>query len=253
MMRRNPSVKGAHNLRDLGGYPTKDGRETAWGRLFRSGTLAHLDEEGLRQLRALNIRTIVDFRSDHERRTDPSAPALENVDMWRHKDEVSVGDVSESAQQAARPSDRSEDFMARVYRQLPFRQATSFRALCNKIAASAEPVLFHCTLGKDRTGVAAAIVLDLVGVERKTVIEDYLLSNDFVDGALNVFRRDKTLASLADAGEDVWAPIATARQTYLEGAFDEIEARHGGIEGYAREALGLEASTINAMRNNLLG
>jgi protein-tyrosine phosphatase len=110
------------------------------------------------------------------------------------------------------------------------------------------PLLFHCTAGKDRTGWLAALLLSALGVERSTVVEDYLRTNE-----LNAKSTAYLLSTFADRVPDPSGllPLFEARKEYLEAAFAEVD-RYGGIEPYLREALGLDDAVLTALRETLL-
>lgn len=138
--------------------------------------------------------------------------------------------------------------MLALYRALPFDQAESFSRLLRLIAAGELPLLFNCAAGKDRTGVFAALLLDLLGVSRDVIVADYLLSNAYFDGA-----RQRFLTSYGrdDIDPDVWEPLLRVEGEYLDACFAEIELRHGGTKGYLAW-LGLSRADIAAIRSHLL-
>jgi len=108
------------------------------------------------------------------------------------------------------------------------------------------PALFHCTTGKDRTGWAAAALLTLLGVPRDVVMQDFLRSNDYIIPAY----RDVIDGFVAAGGEEEIPRSALGvRREYLEAAFDEMETRHGTIEGYFSEALGIDAAQQGALQD----
>jgi protein-tyrosine phosphatase len=149
------------NFRDVGGLPAGD-RRTRAGVLYRSGNLVRLDEAGLRTIDALGLRRIIDLRDDDEVRWEPSR--LDGLDVEIRRVPLFVGSV--------------ESFFARdvslgeLYDELAEGSADRIVAAVRAIAG-AQPVLVHCTVGKDRTGVTVAIALAAAGVDRDAVVDDY--------------------------------------------------------------------------------
>jgi protein-tyrosine phosphatase len=246
-------LEGGHNFRDLGGYSAADGRRIRRGLVFRSGTLAELTDKDLEQVAQLGIRFVCDFRANRERATRPSRwPASATIDLWTRDHESSVGELLHAVRAPGATSEEIRGRMRDSYRVLPYEQADSFRELLNRIASGSVPIMFHCSAGKDRTGCAAALLLTLLGVERATVIEDYLLTERFFESCCRIVRNDPTSARLTEVDPRVWEPLLRAERSYLETMFETLEQRHGSIEGYLREVLGVGEDAKTAIRNRLL-
>ncbi len=156
-------LAGARNLRDLGGYPTVDGRRTRWRILFRADGLHRLEPEGRTALLAAGVRTVVDLRRDDESREHPNPFA--GVPEVRYA-RISLQDVP--LEQLAELSSL-EDVYRSILENGRAQVADVFRAL---FAPGALPGVFHCTAGKDRTGIIAALVLSAAGVPEEVVVED---------------------------------------------------------------------------------
>lgn len=142
--------------------------------------------------------------------------------------------------------------MIDLYRDILFEQMPSYRALFEHLAVGRLPILFHCAVGKDRTGVAAALLLDLVGVSRETIIEDYVLTDQFVERGLALVRTDPWARHLRGVDEAIWAPIMAADPAYLNAMFHVLEGRYGSAEGYIRGELGLDSDAVRTIRTRLL-
>ena len=142
--------------------------------------------------------------------------------------------------------------MQEIYRELPYEQAESFREFLLRIAAGDVPLLVHCAAGKDRTGLAAAVLLELLGVPREQVVDDYLLTEHFFERSLNLALTDFHSPALAHVAPAVWSPMMRAERSYLETGFAELEAKHGSVAGYAAEVLGVDAAVVEALRRVLL-
>jgi len=258
--RRLPCLEGGRNFRDLGGYRTADGRQLRWGRLYRSGALSYLTEADRAQLVLFGIRTVCDLRSSGERSREPtnwSAAGIESLHFdYDHPSVTLRGLLSEAGELNAEVMHRS---MTQLYRRLPMLFAQPYAALFAKLAQGALPLVFHCAAGKDRTGIAAALILLSLGVSPQTVMDDYALTNTAVDLEAVLLARPRTSlgvgsarAHLSELAPEVRAPLIEARAQYLEAALQQIEHDHGSIARYLHERLGVSAAMLGEIRRQLL-
>jgi protein-tyrosine phosphatase len=239
---RHVRLEGAVNFRDLGGYVGLDGRIIRRRVLFRADSLSHLSHADHAEIRRLGIATVIDLRSEAELakgRFDSEltpvrflhAPLLPSVD---------------------RPRDVEFD---------PFMLGTAYAAMIEDaavhVAAAIEaiadpgsgPVVFHCTAGKDRTGVLAALLLSLLGVDEETIVEDYALTaRAMVALRTRIEARDPQLAAQMAQGDNARFSAAPSNMVQLLAA---IRERWGSAESYAL-AIGLSTGSIEALRAKLL-
>jgi len=241
--RRRP-VHGATNLRDLGGYRTTDGATVKWQTLYRSNELSKLDEAARVAFHAVGIRTICDFRNDEERTAAPTPLSPDDPAEIRHlpiKVTAGVGEVLTGGTATAADV---RNVLKEIYRLFAIEHAPAYRLLFSSLVDGAVfPLAFHCTAGKDRTGVAAALVLSALGVPRDTIFEDYLLTNDYWDAPTDL---------LANLSGDVRSAVLEAHPEYLEAAFGAIVARFGSVENYLHDAMGLTPGRRRHLRERLL-
>ena len=246
--------RSVHNFRDLGGYPTQDGRTVRYGSLYRSGHLGKLSRRDQRRLAALHIDTIVDLRSVAERERRPNKLPH---DLVRRYLELPILDEANAAmEREVRQRIDARDFsdfdaltlMSHAYAQFVTDFSAEFRALILAVLeAEDRPILWHCTAGKDRTGFGAAVLLSLLGVDRETVMQDYLLSAQHVDQhrglllLLRVMRGRKAVNHVK--------PFMTVHASWLQTALDEIDEGYGSMENYARDALQLSQGDIDQLRD----
>ena len=247
-------LEGTLNFRDLGGYRTGDGRRVRWGLVFRSDGLEGLTESDLAVLRRLGIRVVHDFRFELERQRRPSRlpgdgsilvealPVGAEPSQERELlDQVLAGEVTEIG----------VDFMIGEYVRMLELGAASFGRLLASIADPERlPALFHCTAGKDRTGMAAALLLSLLGVDEETILDDYELSTTYRSNP----RVEQLRPALEAAGvvvEDV-RPFLSAPRPALAAALATVHERHGTVEGYLTEQAGVAPATLDALRHLLL-
>jgi protein-tyrosine phosphatase len=214
----------------LGGYAAAGG-QVAWGRLYRSGDLADLPEETRAALEARRIRTIVDFRAPDERARVPDG-AIATVRQNRSLP-IDAGNIIDFYQ--ARNAGDAERLMEELYRRLPGVVIPPYRALFRLLEARENaPLLFHCSAGKDRTGLAAALILTALGVDRETIIEDYLLSAECLRGKYDAFVADNPASE----------PFMTVRRNFITAALKAIDTGSGGMDYYLRKTLGVDVETL---------
>lgn len=257
-------IDGLHNFRDTGGLPLTGGGATRHGVLYRSDALSAITPTGRDALAATDIGTIVDFRTPDERRM---APDLLPDARPLHVVELSIleGAMAQLAERFLAAGGAADPaLIAQATAALPTLEAlyvgmlehgaTSFAEVARLVAASRddEPtaVLVHCTAGKDRTGVATALLLDAVGADRKAVIADYAASEENLAGAW----ADGMLQMIAALG----MPITAALRTLVTGtppaamrtALAWVDDRFGGAAGYLRSG-GLSDAELDALRSRL--
>jgi protein-tyrosine phosphatase len=250
--RRVIPLEGGRNFRDLGGYRTLDGRRVKWGKIYRSGSMAWLTPADYDRLSTLAIKTVCDLRTDRERTAEPNKWCeAANIGYWAREHSNSFGELRKVMVSGLSTPEMARAAMIEGYRQLPFEQAPAHRALFNRLAAGEVPLVFNCAAGKDRAGTAAALILSALGVPRETVVEDYVLTDRVVDlEAIFMDRRRKN--ELTNQSRGVVTAVLKADASYLHAALDAVEERHGTVAAYLREALGITADALFAMRQSLL-
>lgn len=250
--------EGIHNFRDIGGYETLDGRTVKWGRLYRSGTLHEASRSDLAYLQQLGLHTMVDFRSSAEKLEEPDRlpepPGFTVVEIPT----LDGGDNSVAEEIMARIESgdfsgfEPESFMLEANRHFASRFTPQFRQFLQTVlAAGGEPVLWHCSAGKDRAGFAAAILLRILGVPAQTVLQDYALSKEY---ALAARERDIFLLRLfkGDEAADKLTVIMGVEPEWLAAGFAQIDADFGNFDNYVRDGLGLGAAEVSTLRELLL-
>ncbi len=241
-----------YNTRDLGGYVGRDERRVLWRQLYRSDRFGELTDDDHGRLSALDWVLVCDYRADEEAEAHPSLlpPTIEvrRVPMADPREHQRVG--LDDILSGSVPSYTADD-MAEGYIAMLDGHASD---LAGVIALAADPLnrpmAFHCTAGKDRTGITAALVLWVLGVDRQTVLHDYDLTNHHRSG-----RRLAELGPELDAaGVDVDAVLAffTAPRRALEAALEHLVAEHGSVVEYLLGPGRMGAKTIDILRAELL-
>lgn len=112
--------------------------------------------------------------------------------------------------------------------------------------------MFNCTAGKDRTGVAAALLLSALGVPREIILQDYLLTEQFFDRSCEMILKETDKARFTGADRSIWEPTMRARPEYLNAMFDQLQESQGSVEGYLKDQLGIVGMAIDRLRSELL-
>ncbi len=245
-------LQGGRNFRDLGGYRAADGRTVKWGLLFRSGSMHGLTEADYRALEARNIRVVCDFRDTGERSVEPvswpapSAPRVLSTDYTLDRSFLPTGDPKTWTAEKARAA------MAESYPRMLVQFNGQYRRMFAELLAGHAPLAFNCSAGKDRTGIASALLLTALGVRRATVIDDYLLTNRYLNAASfapSPGSPAPARSSLAGVPPEVAKAMLAADRSYIEAAFAVIDGHPGGAEGYLRDELGLSHADLVRLRN----
>jgi protein-tyrosine phosphatase len=251
---RTISLEGCLNLRDLGGYPTADGREVRRGCLYRSSALCSLTDADVDAFAALGIEVVVDLRNDHERRSRPNRlpPEVQLIVRESPSQRTQPGQSLEEQIVHGTLPPRDDDVFTTTYVRLLDESLVGVlrQTLVAAIDSPARPLLFHCAAGKDRTGLVAAVVLGLLGVDEATIVADYELTEQH----WAVPRLAALADLLAEHGvtEDQVRPFLEPRTEVFRRALAHVDARWGGVEGYAVDHLGVDPSLPERLRAALL-
>lgn len=243
-------IPGAINFRDLGGYRAGDGRVRC-GLIYRAGMTHHIDAAGLDALaERYGIRSVIDLRSGRELAEDGLA-AFEGTSLTHVHlpvfDEINLA-PEEAAERFARMREGGYDWTTSYLRMID-EGASAYRGFFAYLAGpDALPAVFHCMGGRDRTGVAAALRLRVLGVTPEDVAEDYALTGGYLRPHLPRFlrqaeRMQMTEAEMADLLETTAAPMLA----FLKA----LEERHGSVEGYL-VSIGVPGETLEILRERLL-
>lgn len=249
-------IQSGHNFRDLGGYETTDGRHVKWHRLIRSGSLANLNEHDLNTLAAIPVTIDIDLRAPEEVKQAPDK--LPQTANYYHlpvfkSDETDASHSDEEIMSRILKPGNGYQHMLDVYRRMvevPTAKAAyqqMFKLLLNNEPTQAN--LFHCTAGKDRTGMAAYLILSALQVPEKVILQDYLLTND----ATRDFR-ERWLQRLRDKGESEIVvenrrALGSVSPDYIKQAIELINTNYGNVQNYLKEYLGLSSDDLKELQH----
>ena len=244
-------LEGAFNFRDLGGYRTESGKITRFGQVYRTGILNKLTNRDFRTLTSLGIHYSCDLRSAQEAIAAPDRLPPSVAYMPIHV-EVKVGRARQLVE-LLRYRHRMDEFMRVFYTEGMMEQnANVIRDVFRLLAYPANtPLLFHCTAGKDRTGVTAALLLKLLGVDDETVIADYAFSHRYHERYARI--GEDTIKSLKRVGmtkEDL-APMFGADPQVMRAMLAYLVERYGSAQSYLVQQ-GISEAQLTQIREHLL-
>lgn len=217
------------NFRDMGGHPCAGGGLTRSGVLFRCGMPRNPSPGDMAKLRDLGVQTVIDLRGDLEARERPSTLARDEVIDYS---QISLLEINPATAPAAVP-------LLDIYKRSLNEYAANYAAAVTKLANARLPAIFHCFLGKDRTGILAAMFLTLAGVGREHIVRDYSLSEDALQPFILGEIERNTGLIWENNDEHLSSPPSN-----MAGLLDEIDSRYGGVEDYLYRA-GVSARDID--------
>jgi protein-tyrosine phosphatase len=251
--KRHLPFSGAKNFRDLGGYQMLDGHTVRWNVLYRSDSLHKLTDSDLRYLSALMLERVIDFRVAHEKQLEPDRlPKDADIRVV----EIPIFDASTRVWHNAREGLEKylkdvnpAQYMIKANVELATRFIPEMRHFLHEVlSANGKPILFHCAAGKDRTGFAAAVLLQILGVPFATVMQDYLLSNQYY---LSSYRWGLMLLRLVKGKRfaEVTRGFMEVRPEYLSAGFDYINREFNSFENYVSDVLGLTEKDVERLKS----
>lgn len=233
--------EGCLNARDLGGYPVANGQQTRWGAFIRADSLSYLSEAGKAALVAYGVHTVIDLRLPVELESEPN-PFAEGGDrgiLYRHISMVDPSNIPNI----------SPPRLADEYKRMLATYGDGVAEVMTGVAeAPAGGVLYHCAGGRDRTGLVSAFLLDLAGVPREVIGEDYGISSDYL--------KTRTVAwvesdpALREKRAEEMDRLWTRPEVILE-VLDDLDEKYGGVAAYLRH-IGISDPDISQMRERLL-
>ncbi|ETW96522.1 MAG: hypothetical protein ETSY2_46215 [Candidatus Entotheonella gemina] len=238
---RHYPFEGCFNFRDIGGYPTSDGRTIRWGRYFRAGRPDRMTQNDLDKVRTLGITTQIDLRKSEEV-LDQGRGSLPSMGAsYEHLSVIPEGGTEQLNRLVGDTGISGKRYLG----YLEFDSAPWLRIFELFANAQHQPILIHCTAGKDRTGVSTAFLLSVLGVNRAWIEADYLLTNRDVARQVDFVERTSGLPEGVDRGamlRETGVP-ETAMRDFLDG----LQERWGGPLGYLRH-IGIGEGVFEAVR-----
>ncbi len=239
------ALSGMFNLRDLGGYPTRDGRRTQTGRILRADSFAFLSAEDEAEVARLGLALVCDLRGEKELADAPDKlPASVRYD---HNPMQMNANVMGEAERASFDWAAFELEALYIY-MLDHSGATFRRVFAHLAEAGSYPFLFHCMGGKDRTGVTAALILRTAGVDDKTIVADFALTDAHIQPKIPHFLERMARRGVNTDGAE---KLLRAPARAMEATLAHLDATYGATEAYL-ESIGVTATEIDAFRGFFL-
>lgn len=237
-------VDGTYNIRDLGGYAAVDG-ETRWRRVLRSDGLHRVTPDGMAILLQAGLRTVIDLRHHHELVKSPNPFATRDGVTYLH---VSLFEGL-SPRPSAANAGAGDDVLLDLYIQALSTQGAAIRMVLEAIAnARGGAVLFHCTAGKDRTGIIAGLLLAIAQVSRELILADYALTGDLIAPLIAELVAD---AEMRGADLEAFRKVLGSDPKVMSAMFDHIADIYGDLHSYLK-TIGLDDATLARLRSRLL-
>ena len=251
-----PTFAALFNFRDLGGYPTITGARTLRGRVFRSDGIHRCGDDDLERLTQLGLTRVIDLRTDRERTNDgcfdPEHPSIDYHHVPVLDEAAGVAGLEARRAEIAKAEAEGIPPLLATYRRVLATRGERLVEAIELIASAPGPVAFHCTAGKDRTGLVAALVLSSVGVPDDVVVEDYARSRAAMTRLVEWYRANR-------AGDTTGANLTSRRSRSLLGAepewmrtvLDELREQHGSVPRYL-QSVGATRSLLDRLAERLI-
>ncbi|MFD2307942.1 tyrosine-protein phosphatase [Enterococcus termitis] len=246
------------NFRDIGGIENKAGKKIKTDIFLRSGELSKLTKEDEQRLeKNYRLGKIIDLRSELEveERPDMSVPRSEYIHIDILEDIQDEGASIEDFVKIGSP-EKSASYMEKLYADIALNVTAQkgYNKFFEEILAldKQESILFHCFAGKDRTGIAAALVLETLGAPREAIYADYLLTNELRKKENAMILEQAKKSQLADANLEALHVALNVDSSYLDNFYQTVDAQYGDISTYLKQAIGLDKLATEALNNRFL-
>lgn len=247
--KREVKLDGAANFRDIGGYKTQSGKRVKWGKLYRSAALNKLSDNDTIILKERKIVFDADFRGPYEVSIAPDKiPSItKRISLPAGSEDAGKPQMLKAMMSAANKDSGMIAFYSNTS-ILKDRYKPVFDEMLSISPDSA--LLFHCSAGKDRTGIGAALILYVLGVPMNTIMEDYLASNYY---RRNIISKDSTqLVESFHVAPSQAAGLAGVKKEYLLATLDAINKKYGSLDKFLSSELGLGKTQIKELRKKFL-
>ena len=235
------NIPGTYNIRDLGGYATLDGHVTRWHMLLRGDKLDRISADGVQALIDYGVRTVLDLRYAPEVETEPDVIAKHPKIHYLH---LPLYELNGDDTLPIVPDD-----LEHLYRLiLDNRQAQIVKSLRVFLLPDALPALFHCTAGKDRTGLIAALVLGGLDVPQDTIVDDYMLSALYLEELFDELREQ---ARLIGYDGDWYNRLLLCQPATMRHTLQYLDQRYGSVSQYLLQS-GLSQLELDQLRRALV-
>jgi protein-tyrosine phosphatase len=256
-------LKGTSNTRDIGGYQTNDLRTLRWRQIIRSENLSRLTARDFQKLEEIGVKTVIDLRTDKEHNQSPTVWQGDNPPRFYH---FPVGDAHNdwfNAQRRMMGRNRftvkqALEHLVEGYRMIAEEGPPSYQKLMDVVLDQSNwPILIHCNAGKDRAGVATTLILEALGVDRETIMEEFLLTNEIgrtEEKAILLSKESKKSSNGKRSGRgpsaSAWFPIVGVKAEMLEAFYASVDEQYGSMDAFLTE-IGVDQDARRALAASL--
>ena len=256
-------LKGTSNTRDIGGYQTSDLRTLRWRQIIRSENLSRLTAGDFQKLEEIGVKTVIDLRTDREHDQSPTVWLGDNPPRFFH---FPIGDAHNDWFNAQRKmmkrnrftEEQALEHMVEGYRMIAEVGPPSFQKLMDLVLDQSNwPILIHCNAGKDRAGVAVTLILEALGVDRETIMEEFLLTNEIgrsEEKAIFLSKKRKNSRSVGGFSRgpsaSAWFPIVGVQPEMLEAFYASVDEQYGSMDAFLTE-MGVDQDARRALAASL--
>jgi protein-tyrosine phosphatase len=236
LAQKNMGMKGSPNFRELGGITTTDGLKIKQGQLYRSGTISRLSDEDMSIFSNTSIKYIIDLRSEMEIARDPDtfpqnlgiirihAPIGAIDSVWMMKWMLAIQTAGENPDIIEHMMiDANKNFIQNIQDYKPMFD----------LLKKGQPILWHCSAGKDRTGLASALILHILGVDKEMIFQDFMESN-------NNISNDSSMAAKYGLSTDTWKMLQGVKVSYLNASLSAIDLNYGNIDQMLKQEFNID-------------
>lgn len=253
-----------NNTRDLGGFPASDGRHIKYGKLIRSGRLYKLPRLTLAHLEKTGVTTVIDMRIERERLDYPDSTikGARQVILPLVITEAAGITYTKSLTKVWREESKriksefgtADRYMQEVYERILFdkRSQKTLREFFDLVMADENCILWHCSAGKDRTGISAMLLEAVLGVDEELIIADYVASNRFQRKKRTLQKAGLLILPVARDFKRILYALMIAKPEYIKHAIEKVKERYGSIVEYCKQALGLTDENIEFLKDKYL-
>lgn len=247
---KSMNIENSPNFRSLSGIENKEGKRIKEGVIYRSGSFSKLTEDDVTRFKAMNITTIVDFRTESEIQKDPDfIPTGQKIEIKS----AMIGSINEKEMggfmkvlMAPKFSETALDSLMISVSDGFTASISDFKPFFDEISKKESVVLFHCTAGKDRTGLASALFLHILDVSDEEIMKDYLKSNEAVA------KTDLAKYKAYGIPEERMAMLMGVKAPYLETSWNNIIKKHGSIDKMLFLEFGIDEKVKNQIKKKYL-
>lgn len=241
-------LQGTANTRDIGGYLTSDLHTLRWRQIIRSENLSRLTASDFQKLEEIGLKTVIDLRTDREHDQEPTVWLGDHPPQFYH---FPVGDAKNDWFKAQRKmikrnsftEKQSREHMVEGYRMIAAEGPPSYQKLMDVVLDQSNwPVLIHCNAGKDRAGVAVTLILEALGVDRETIMEEFLLTNEMSRTAEKAvfLAKERNKSSIGRRSgiapsASAWFPIIGVQPEMLKAFYASVEEQYGSMDAFLTE------------------